>query len=68
VRHAVSFAVHSFFNQNQFFYINTPVITGADAEGAGEMFGVTNFDLNNIPRMKKEKLILLRISSEEKQT
>ncbi|MEC5172009.1 asparaginyl-tRNA synthetase [Chryseobacterium nepalense] len=50
VRHAVSFAIHSFFNQNQFFYINTPVITGADAEGAGEMFGVTNFDLNNIPR------------------
>jgi asparaginyl-tRNA synthetase len=50
VRHAVSFAVHSFFNQNQFFYINTPVITGADAEGAGEMFGVTNFDLNNMPR------------------
>ncbi|MGK6342986.1 asparagine--tRNA ligase [Chryseobacterium sp. DT-3] len=50
VRHAVSFAVHSFFNKNQFFYINTPVITGADAEGAGEMFGVTNFDLNNIPK------------------
>ena len=50
VRHAVSFAIHSFFNQNQFFYINTPVITGADAEGAGEMFGVTNFDLDNIPK------------------
>ena len=50
VRHAVSFAIHSFFNQRQFFYINTPVITGADAEGAGEMFGVTNFDLNDIPR------------------
>ncbi|MDO5616957.1 MAG: asparagine--tRNA ligase, partial [Cruoricaptor ignavus] len=50
VRSAVSFAIHQFFNQNQFFYINTPVITGADAEGAGEMFGVTNFDLNNIPR------------------
>jgi asparaginyl-tRNA synthetase len=50
VRHAVSFAIHSFFNQNQFFYINTPVITGADAEGAGEMFGVTNFDLNNLPK------------------
>jgi len=50
VRHAVSFAVHQFFNQNQFFYINTPIVTGADAEGAGEMFGVTNFDLNNIPK------------------
>ena len=63
VRHAVSFAVHSFFNQNQFFYINTPVITGADAEGAGEMFGVTNFDLNNMPKLRKVKLTSLRISS-----
>ncbi len=50
VRHAVSFAIHQFFNQNHFFYINTPIITGADAEGAGEMFSVTNFDLNNIPK------------------
>lgn len=50
VRSAVSFAIHQFFNQNHFFYINTPIITGADAEGAGEMFGVTNFDLNEIPR------------------
>jgi len=49
VRHAISFAVHSFFNSRGFFYINTPIITGADAEGAGEMFGVTNFDLANIP-------------------
>jgi asparaginyl-tRNA synthetase len=56
VRHAVSFAVHSFFNQNQFFYINTPVITGADAEGAGEMFGVTNFDLNNMPRTEEGEI------------
>lgn len=56
VRHAVSFAIHSFFNQNQFFYINTPVITGADAEGAGEMFGVTNFDLDNIPRDEKGEI------------
>ena len=50
VRSSVSFAIHQFFNQNQFFYMNTPIITGADAEGAGEMFGVTNFDLNAIPR------------------
>ena len=50
VRSAISFAIHQFFNQNQFFYINTPIITGADAEGAGEMFSVTNFNLNNIPR------------------
>lgn len=50
VRSAISFAIHQFFNQNQFFYINTPIITGADAEGAGEMFSVTNFDLNNLPK------------------
>jgi len=49
VRHAISFAIHSFFNNRGFFYINTPIITGADAEGAGEMFSVTNFDLRNIP-------------------
>lgn len=50
VRSAVSFAIHQFFNKNQFYYINTPIITGADAEGAGEMFGVSNFDLNHIPK------------------
>ncbi len=50
VRSTVSFAIHQFFNQNHFFYIHTPLITGADAEGAGEMFRVTNFDLNQIPR------------------
>jgi len=50
IRHAVSFAIHQFFNQNQFFYIHTPLITGADAEGAGEMFKVTNFDLNKVPK------------------
>ena len=50
VRSAISFAIHQFFNQNLFFYINTPIITGADAEGAGEMFSVTNFDLNNLPK------------------
>ena len=50
LRSAISFAIHQFFNQNQFFYINTPIITGADAEGAGEMFSVTNFDLNNLPK------------------
>lgn len=56
VRSAISFAIHQFFNQNQFFYINTPIITGADAEGAGEMFSVTNFDLNNIPRDKNGEI------------
>ncbi|MDF0718738.1 asparagine--tRNA ligase [Kaistella sp. PBT33-4] len=56
VRSAVSFAIHEFYNKNHFFYINTPIITGADAEGAGEMFGVTNFDLNNIPRNEEGEI------------
>lgn len=50
VRSAVSFAIHQFFNERYFYYINTPIITGTDAEGAGEMFGVTNLDLNNLPK------------------
>lgn len=50
VRHAVSFAIHKFFNDKGFYYLHTPIITGSDAEGAGEMFHVTNFDLDNIPR------------------
>lgn len=53
VRSAISFAIHKFFNENQFFYINTPIITGTDAEGAGEMFGVSSFDLNNLPKDEK---------------
>lgn len=50
VRHAVAFAIHKFFNDRGFYYLHTPIITGSDAEGAGEMFHVTNFDLNNIPK------------------
>ncbi|MEQ8472139.1 MAG: asparagine--tRNA ligase [Marinoscillum sp.] len=50
VRHAMAFAVHKFFNDQGFFYINTPIITSSDAEGAGETFRVTNFELDNIPK------------------
>lgn len=50
IRHAMAYAVHKFFNDRGFFYINTPIITGSDAEGAGEMFRVTNFDINEPPR------------------
>lgn len=50
VRHSMAFAVHQFFNEKGFFYINTPIITSSDAEGAGEAFKVTNFDLDAIPR------------------
>ena len=49
IRHAVAFAVHKFFNDKGFFYIHTPIITGSDAEGAGEMFRVTNLDAKNPP-------------------
>jgi len=50
IRHAMAFAVHQFFHENGFFYINTPILTASDAEGAGETFKVTTFDLNNIPK------------------
>ncbi len=49
VRHALTFAVHDFFNKNGYVNIHTPIITGADAEGAGEMFKVSNFDFGAIP-------------------
>jgi asparaginyl-tRNA synthetase len=56
VRHAMAFAVHKFFNDKGFFYINTPIITGSDAEGAGAMFRVTNLDVNNPPRTEDGKI------------
>lgn len=49
VRSALAFAVHQYFQQNGFYYINTPIITGSDAEGAGEMFRVTTMDPKNTP-------------------
>lgn len=49
IRHAVSFAIHKFFNDQGFYYIHTPIITGSDAEGAGEMFRVTTLDPINPP-------------------
>lgn len=50
IRSALSYAVHQFFQQKGFFYINTPIITGSDAEGAGEMFRVSTLDLKNPPK------------------
>ncbi len=50
IRHAMIFAVHKFFNDKGFYNIHTPIITGSDAEGAGEMFQVTTLDLNNLPK------------------
>ncbi len=49
VRSKLSFAVHKYFQDNGFNYVNTPIITGSDAEGAGEMFKVTNFEANKAP-------------------
>ncbi|MEQ9424481.1 MAG: asparagine--tRNA ligase [Cyclobacteriaceae bacterium] len=49
VRHALAFAIHKFFNDKGFYYIHTPIITGSDAEGAGEMFRVTTLDPKNPP-------------------
>jgi asparaginyl-tRNA synthetase len=53
VRNEVSYAVHSFFHDRQFSYVHTPIISTSDAEGAGEMFQVTTFDLDNIPRTEE---------------
>ncbi len=50
VRHALAFGIHKFFNDRNFVYLHSPIVTGSDAEGAGEMFQVTTLDLNNIPR------------------
>jgi len=49
IRHAMTFAIHKFFNDRDFYNLHTPIITATDAEGAGEMFHVTNFDLDKIP-------------------
>ncbi len=49
IRHALSFAIHKYFNDHGFYYLHTPIITGSDAEGAGEMFRVTTLNLKNPP-------------------
>ena len=50
IRHGLSFAIHNYFNSHNFYYINSPIITSADAEGAGEMFKVTSLNLESIPK------------------
>lgn len=49
MRHAMAFAIHKYYNDRGFFYWHSPIITASDAEGAGEMFQVTNLDLKNLP-------------------
>ncbi|MBR1935452.1 MAG: asparagine--tRNA ligase [Muribaculaceae bacterium] len=53
IRHNLAFAVHKFFNDKGFFYLNTPLITSSDAEGAGEMFQVTTLNVKIPPRTEK---------------
>jgi len=50
IRHGLTYAVHKFFHERDFFNLHTPIITGSDAEGAGETFHVTNFDLDTVPK------------------
>ena len=50
VRSTLAYAIHKFFQERGFVYVNTPLITGSDAEGAGEMFNVNSFDLSNVPK------------------
>lgn len=56
IRHNMAFAIHKYFNDRGFFYLHSPIITGSDAEGAGEMFHVTNFDIGNPPRTEDGKI------------
>ncbi|PLX02310.1 MAG: asparagine--tRNA ligase [Marinilabiliales bacterium] len=56
IRHSMIFAIHKFFNDRGFYNIHSPIITGSDAEGAGEMFQVTTLDLDNIPRTEEGEI------------
>lgn len=56
VRSLVAYAIHRFFQENNFVYVHTPIITGSDAEGAGEMFRVTTLDMDKPPRAESGKI------------
>ncbi|MDY4069198.1 MAG: asparagine--tRNA ligase [Lachnospiraceae bacterium] len=56
VRSLIAYAIHQFFQERDFVYVHTPLITGSDCEGAGEMFQVTTMDLDNIPRTEDGKV------------
>nr|WP_281413968.1 asparagine--tRNA ligase [Clostridium polyendosporum] len=53
IRSVAAYAIHKFFNERNFVYVHTPIITGSDCEGAGEMFRVTTLDLSNIAKTEK---------------
>ena len=56
IRSMVAYALHQFFQERGFVYVHTPIITGSDCEGAGEMFQVTTLDLNNLPKTEDGKV------------
>ncbi len=56
VRSLAAFAIHKFFNEHNFVYVTTPILTGSDCEGAGEMFQVTTLDLNNVPKKEDDSV------------
>ena len=56
VRSLIAYAIHKFFQEREFVYVHTPLITGSDCEGAGEMFQVTTLDLDNIPKTDDGKI------------
>ena len=56
VRSLIAYAIHKFFQEREFVYVHTPLITGSDCEGAGEMFQVTTLDLNDLPRTEEGKV------------
>ncbi|GAA0177669.1 asparagine--tRNA ligase [Clostridium sediminicola] len=56
VRSVAAYAIHKFFQEQDFVYVNTPIITGSDCEGAGEMFRVTTLDLKDVPKTEEGKV------------
>ena len=56
VRSVLAYAIHKFFQEQDFVYVHTPILTGSDAEGAGEMFNVNSFDLSNVPKTEDGKV------------
>ena len=56
VRSLVAYAIHKFFQDNDFVYVHTPIITGSDCEGAGEMFRITTLDMDNLPKTEDGKI------------
>ena len=56
VRSVLSYAIHKFFQERDFVYVHTPILTSSDAEGAGEMFNVNSFDLTNVPKTENGKV------------